>query len=245
MGEAKRTSEPTGDTAQNTPGRKAASKANQRQVITDAASKLFQEQGYRKTSLSEIARQVGLDQSSLYYWFPSKEAIFEALFDANRAVPIIKRVKEEVDDRVVQLYMLIAYDVIRKCELPFDFVELESLVSEHPEKYQGLIEGYREYYQAFVDVIELGIEEGVFRECPADEQAVTILSVNEGLQHHFHANVRGELLLIPCGYKVKHHSPEAVGFMAARTIIPGMLTTPEDVRAIRDRAVAKLAEMGF
>lgn len=245
MSDAERSDLPSTEAKKNATGRKSAAKANQRQLITDAASKLFQEQGYRKTSLSEIARQIGMDQSSIYYWFPSKEAIFEAIFDVNRAVPIIKRVKEEVTDRVVQLYMLIAYDVIRKCELPFDFVELESLVSEHPEKYQGLIESYREYYQAFVDVITLGIEEGVFRECPADEQAVTILSVNEGLQHHFHANVRGELLLIPCGYQVKHHSPEAVGFMAARTILPGMLTTQEDMRAIRDRAVAKLKEMGL
>lgn len=229
----------------NGSARKASAKANQRQVITEAASKLFREQGYAKTSLSEIARQIGLDQSSLYYWFPSKEAILEAIFDVNRAVPILKRVKDEVSDRVVQLYMLIAYDVIRKCELPFDFVEMESLVCEHPEKYEGLLEGYREYYQAFVDVITLGIEEGVFNECPPDEQAVTILSINEGLQHHYHANQRGELLLIPCGYEVKHHRPDAVGFMAARTIIPGMLKVPEDVHDIRDRAVETLNEMGF
>lgn len=62
--------------------RKAGTKgANPREHIIATAIKLFQERGYAKTSLSEIARQIGLDQSSLYYWFPSKEAILECIFN--------------------------------------------------------------------------------------------------------------------------------------------------------------------
>lgn len=225
--------------------RKAAAKSNQRQQIIDTASKLFREQGYNKTSISEIARRIGLDQSSIYYWFPSKEAILESIYDVNSTVSVIQRIRDDVEDRVVQLYMLIVYNVVRKCELPFDFIELENLVSEHPERYRGFLKSYRECYQAFEKIISSGIEEGVFNECFVDEQVVTILSVNEGIQHHYHAKKRGKLILLACDYEVKDHSPDAIGHMAARTIIPGMLSSPRNIEEIRDRALKALDKLGL
>lgn len=225
--------------------RKSSSKSNQREQIIYTASKLFNEQGYNKTSISEIARQIGLDQSSIYYRFPSKEAILESIYDANGAISVLQRIQEDVNDRVVQLYMLVVYDVMRKCELPFDFVELESLVHDHPEKYRGFLQGYREYYQTIEKIITLGIEEGVFNECSIDEEVVTILSINEGLQHHYHAKRRKQLILISCDYAVKDYSPDAIGHMAARTIMPGILKEPQNVNDIRTRATAILHGLGL
>lgn len=216
--------------------RKTNSKTNQREQIIYTASKLFHEHGYNKTSISEIARRIGLDQSSIYYWFPSKEAILASIFDTNKMVPFLDRIGEDVDDRVVQLYMLIVYDVVRKCELPFDFIELEALANERPEKYEVLLKTYREYYQAVERIIEAGIEENVFKECLVDEQVVLILSIGEGLQHHYHAKQRNELILTLCDYEVKEHSPHEIGHMAARAIIPGMLETARDIEDIRESA---------
>lgn len=233
----------TAPSKKSTHTRKTAAKSNQRQQIIQTANKLFRENGYNKTSISEIARQIGLDQSSIYYWFPSKEAILESIYDANRAVSVLQRIWDDVDDRVVQLYLLIVCDVIRKCELPFDFVELETLVHARPEKYAGFLKSYREYFQTFENIITLGIEEGVFRACSADEQVVTILSINEGLQHHYHAKQRNELILTICDYEVKDHSPEAIGHMAARTIIPGMLSDPQEMSEIREKALQMVEEL--
>lgn len=52
-----------------------------RQDILDASLVLFAEQGYDKTSLREIAEQVGVTKAALYYHFPSKEQILLALFE--------------------------------------------------------------------------------------------------------------------------------------------------------------------
>jgi AcrR family transcriptional regulator len=52
-----------------------------RQEILDVALVLFAEQGYDKTSLREIAEQVGVTKAALYYHFPSKEEILVALFE--------------------------------------------------------------------------------------------------------------------------------------------------------------------
>ncbi len=52
-----------------------------RQDILDAALVLFSEQGYDKTSLREIAEQVGVTKAALYYHFRSKQDILLALFE--------------------------------------------------------------------------------------------------------------------------------------------------------------------
>ena len=54
-----------------------------RQAIIDAALTLFAEKGYFGTRLRDIAMAVGVRESALYNYFPSKEALFEALIFAN------------------------------------------------------------------------------------------------------------------------------------------------------------------
>jgi AcrR family transcriptional regulator len=49
--------------------------------ILDVALDLFLEKGYDKTSLREIAEQLGFSKAALYYHFASKDDIFLALHD--------------------------------------------------------------------------------------------------------------------------------------------------------------------
>src|SRR5579871_4147084 len=46
-----------------------------RERILDVALELFNEQGYDKTSLREIAERLGVTKAALYYHFKSKEDI--------------------------------------------------------------------------------------------------------------------------------------------------------------------------
>jgi AcrR family transcriptional regulator len=52
-----------------------------RDRILAAALDLFIEQGYDKTSLREVAGQVGVTKAALYYHFASKEEIFRTLVE--------------------------------------------------------------------------------------------------------------------------------------------------------------------
>jgi len=47
----------------------------------DVAQTLFTEQGYERTSLREIAEQVGVTKAALYYHFASKEELIRALLE--------------------------------------------------------------------------------------------------------------------------------------------------------------------
>jgi len=50
-----------------------------RQAVLDAALALFAQKGYFGTSLRDVAAAVGVRESALYNYFPSKDALFEAL----------------------------------------------------------------------------------------------------------------------------------------------------------------------
>lgn len=50
-----------------------------RSAILDAALALFSHQGYRGTSIREIAAKAGVSTGNVYHHFPDKESIFETL----------------------------------------------------------------------------------------------------------------------------------------------------------------------
>jgi AcrR family transcriptional regulator len=65
-------------------------------ALLDAGAALFAERGYHATTMTAIAQRAGAAIGSLYQFFPSKEALAEALFDrfAERAAVSFARVEE-------------------------------------------------------------------------------------------------------------------------------------------------------
>jgi len=56
-----------------------------RKKVIITAGQIFSRYGFRKTTMDEIARELKMGKSSIYYYFESKEEIFEAvvLYEAN------------------------------------------------------------------------------------------------------------------------------------------------------------------
>jgi AcrR family transcriptional regulator len=52
-----------------------------RRAVLDAALRLFASQGYRATTMREIADQAGVSTGNVYHHFPDKERIFRELLD--------------------------------------------------------------------------------------------------------------------------------------------------------------------
>ena len=48
-----------------------------KQEILETAMKLFAEKGYEKTSISDIAKEIGVAQGLCYRYFPSKDILFK------------------------------------------------------------------------------------------------------------------------------------------------------------------------
>ena len=61
--------------------------------ILDAAMAAFGTRGFEATSLDDLARDLGLRKQTILYWYPSKDALLEAVVD---------RCADEVGTRLVQ-----------------------------------------------------------------------------------------------------------------------------------------------
>jgi AcrR family transcriptional regulator len=70
-------------------------------AIVEAATGIFLRYGFRKTSMDDVARAVGISRQSLYLYFQSKEALFGAVVahsvQALRAEAKISLVREDLD----------------------------------------------------------------------------------------------------------------------------------------------------
>lgn len=57
-------------------------KAARRAHLLQAALRCFARHGYHQTTIDQIAAEAGVSKGAPYVYFPSKEALFEALYDA-------------------------------------------------------------------------------------------------------------------------------------------------------------------
>ncbi|MEL0209075.1 MAG: TetR/AcrR family transcriptional regulator, partial [Novosphingobium sp.] len=60
----------------------SANYVNRKQEIIQAAVQVFHRLGYAKASLTAIATEMGIDRASIYYYFSSKEDVFDEIISA-------------------------------------------------------------------------------------------------------------------------------------------------------------------
>lgn len=125
-----------------------------RDSIISTAFDLFREKGYAKASISELARRVNMDPSSVYYYFPSKEALLAEISEPAIDIPTLDELSSYTSSRTVQLFALIEMDVVQKCELPLDFIDVESAARKKPAAFSSFYDRYKKFYLTLLSVIE-------------------------------------------------------------------------------------------
>ena len=94
-----------------------------KQEILDTALKLFGENGYEKTSITDIAKAIGVAQGLCYRYFPSKEALFDSAIEQYADVLVEQFADAETDDRKTLRQILVEKLLQRakqKGEIHFD-----------------------------------------------------------------------------------------------------------------------------
>lgn len=125
-----------------------------RQLILDTAARLFSAEGFSGVSLRDIARECGMKAASLYYHFPSKEALVVEVLRIG-----VERVFDEVRRKVTALPSDVDAETLLKtaCRAHLSaLLELHDytaanvrIFSQVPESVRGLVLTLRDDYEAY------------------------------------------------------------------------------------------------
>jgi AcrR family transcriptional regulator len=157
--------------------------------IIEAAKKLFQQYGLSKTTMEDIARSVGKGKSSLYYYFSTKEDIFEAVVIKEKQY-IFREVENAVRSVMTAEEKLRAFALTIYRELKDKRTILMNILHTDPSAGMCMMNVFKEKYDEIEldiisSIIAYGIETGEFSK-KYEEQlgAVSLLSIStlRGLQ---------------------------------------------------------------
>ncbi|ANS31940.1 hypothetical protein R1CP_36670 (plasmid) [Rhodococcus opacus] len=213
-----------------------AAAGSPREEITAAAVRLFVEKGYVQTTMSDIAREVGLNQSSVYYWFERKEAILQEAVTINRApLDYLARIESHSCSPAVQLYRLLHFDTAQMALADIDFNEIETIASSQPESFTEFWDDYARLHRTVAELIEAGIASEQFVDCEPHSTATTALSVNEGMQKRYRRQTKH---MPGSGHRFVYDPLDADEWahLAASTTIRSLLRRPDEAREIRSQA---------
>ncbi|MEU7039935.1 TetR/AcrR family transcriptional regulator [Streptomyces varsoviensis] len=167
------------------------------QRLLAAATRLFADQGYDRTSVQEIVEAAGVTKGALYHYFGSKDDLLHEVYArllrlqqerldaiAGSAEPVERRLREAAADVVVT-----TIDNLDDATIFF-----RSMHQLSPEKHKQVRAERRRYHERFRALIEEGQEAGVFsRETPAD----LVVDYHFGSIHHLGAWYRPQGPLTP------------------------------------------------
>ncbi len=161
---------------------KTARKSIVTKEVLERAAQLFAQKGYANTSLQDVAKAVGLSRPALYYYFPSKNALLQAMVEDVTVVGarILAEVRadqnlqpEERLRRAVEGLVLWALD------RPTRFKAIDRAEELLPPDISNIHRtAKRQVLEAMVALVTEGIESGVFR--PVDPRLAALSLIGMG-----------------------------------------------------------------
>jgi AcrR family transcriptional regulator len=156
-----------------------------RRKIIVTAGQIFSRYGFRKTTMDEIAKALKMGKSSIYYYFQSKEEIFEAvvLYEANILRNELTKAIKSVDSPLgkMQSYVFVRMKAFEKLSNYYNAIFDKNL--DHFE--------FIEHIRAKYDLEELailrlilydGVRKGVFVVENSEYAAMAIQTTMKGLE---------------------------------------------------------------
>lgn len=153
--------------------------------IVNVARKIFTHQGFKKTTMEDVARASGKGKSSIYYYFKSKEEIFEAVVEkeAEELRIALEKVIESGKDPMERLkdYIMFRLYHARTVSNFYAALKEESLNQMH------FVEGVRkkfeeQEFQMVAEILESGIREGAFKINNSKIGSIAITTMLKGLE---------------------------------------------------------------
>jgi len=181
----------------------AVNKEDFRETIIESAKAVFSKFGFRKTTMDEIAASVRKGKSSIYYYFNSKEDVFNAVVD-QEARELRNKIFEQVSKADTTFDKIRAYIITRLTTLEKmsnlsnalrnDYLMHLDFIAELKTRYRG------EEIEAMTNILEYGVKEEKLNIPDVNLTATAVILIIGGLElNYFIQPLDEELISLEAG----------------------------------------------
>ncbi len=157
-----------------------------REDIIREARQLFSKYGFRKTTMEDIAQATHKGKSSLYYYFPNKEEVFQAVIESEAAIlrkaltdntrgiqDAPKKLKEHIRIRMKTMKNLVGYyhEASHEHDIHYSFIE----------KLRETFD--RDEVQTIREILDEGVSQGQFQPLDTSLAARALVTALKGLEY--------------------------------------------------------------
>lgn len=154
--------------------------------IVGIASSVFSKFGFKKATMDDIAKAAGMGKSSIYYYFKSKEEIFEAVVKkeaATLSVELEKKVISVNDNpkEKIRNYVFIRMKYLKEMvnfyeALKNDYLANLAFTERIRKKYD------KEEQDTIKNILEEGVNQGIFKVNNTKFAAMALVTFLKGLE---------------------------------------------------------------
>ena len=163
---------------------------SKKEMILQAATRLFSEKGFKETSIAELSKTTGAAEGTIFYHFKNKEDIFLSILNdtRNRVIEEFERYLKEGEfdtgldmiESAISFYFYLAGMMEEQFLLlhrrhPHELAEVNPVCREHLEAI------YNCFVNGFEQAILLGQKDGSIRKMSPKKTALIIFSMVDGL----------------------------------------------------------------
>jgi AcrR family transcriptional regulator len=181
--------------------RREREKQARQEAIMASAQELFFTKGFNATTMDEIARKAELSKGALYLYFPSKEALYATVIGEGLKI-LFDRIEEafQLDlppDQMLRKFGEVFYRYY--LDYPgysriFFFLEHREVTKQLPrELIQENLQKGKRNFQRFIEVIQQGIDQGIFAPVDPRRAAVALWGATNGMLFLFEDELNREM----------------------------------------------------
>lgn len=162
-----------------------SAKTDIREQVIDTASSIFKKFGFKKTTMDEIAIAMHKGKSSIYYYFKSKEDIFEAVVEKE-----INALRKEIQTATsttsdpkeqLRLYIITRMNAMKRLLNLYEAIKNDYLA--HLDFINSIREKYDENEtKSIVAILQTGVDNNEFYMEDLHLTATSILTAMRGLE---------------------------------------------------------------
>ena len=184
-----------------------------RRAILDTAAAMFAEKGFVGTNLRDIADALGMSRPGLYYHFPSKEKLLEAIVEEltlSAERQLVRIAEDKGGDPDQALRLVVQTTTLWLLDHQIFFRLLDRAEADLPAELRASNEdSKRKNLQYFVGIIERGIACGKFRPVDPHVAALAIAGMRNWAAWWYKAD----------GRLTAQQIAEAIADMAVRSVL--------------------------